>query len=128
MPDFGCLIWSKREWGEEHLTSFHSKSEAGEKEPSSEAKISPSLTVPKKEVRAAAQTTCLSKLGQSVAAMRCPSNVSKGNVITLLVLGFVINFVLICSTPFSRSLDSLSSFKWPVGMPRMVWMNFKADK
>ncbi len=92
--------------GEEHLTSLHKRSEAGEKDPSSDARISPSLTVPKKEVREAAHTTCLSKLGQSVAAILCPNRLSRGKVITLLVFGFVANFVLVCSIPFSSNFDS----------------------
>ncbi len=89
-------MWISIDVGDEHLTSFHNKSEAGENDPSCEARISPSLTVPKKEVRDAAHTTCLSKLGKSVAAILCPNRLRRGKVMILLVFGFVMNFVLVC--------------------------------
>jgi hypothetical protein len=81
------LRWRRRDEGEEHLTSCHKRSEAGEKVFSAEAKISPILTVPKNPVVAAAQMTCLSKAGQSVAAILLPRVTNRGRVIALLVLG-----------------------------------------
>jgi hypothetical protein len=108
--------------------SCHNKSDAGEKDFSSEARISPSLTVPKKDVSAAAHTTCLSRLGQSVTAMRCPNRLRRGKVMTLLVFGFVLKEVLTCSIPFRSSFESSSSVRWRVGRPRITWTNFSADR
>jgi predicted secreted protein len=101
----------RRDVGEEQRISCHNRSDAGEKDPSSEAKISPNLTVPKKDVSAAAHTTCLSRLGQSVAAMRCPNRLRRGKVMTRLVFGLDLKVVLTCSIPFRRSLESSSSVR-----------------
>ena len=79
--------------GEEHLTSCHSKSEEGENDFSAEARISPILTVPKNPVVAAAQITCLSRAGQEVAAILLPRVIRRGNVIALLVLGWLMKLV-----------------------------------
>jgi hypothetical protein len=99
----------RREFSEEHLTSRHRRSDAGEKDLSGEAKISPILTVPKKPVVAAAHITCLSKAGQDVAAILLPNVMRRGKVMALLVFGWCIKLSLECSAPFRRSLDNLSS-------------------
>jgi len=114
--------------GEEHLTSCHRRSEAGEKDFSAEARISPILTVPKNPVVAAAQITCLSKAGQEVAAILLPKVMRRGRVMALLVFGWEMEFVPICSAPLRRSLDSLSSSRWVHEKPLRVWTNFKADR
>jgi hypothetical protein len=80
------LRWRRREFGDEHLTSSHNRSEPGEKDFSADARISPIRTVPKNPVVAAAQITCLSKAGQDVAAILLPSVRRRGKVIALLVL------------------------------------------
>jgi hypothetical protein len=85
-PDFGFLRWRRREFGDEHLTSSHNRSEPGEKDFSADARISPIRTVPKNPVVAAAQITCLSRAGQDVAAILLPSVRRRGKVIALLVL------------------------------------------
>jgi hypothetical protein len=77
----------RREFSDEHLTSCQRRSEAGEKDLSEEAKISPILTVPKNPVVAAAQITCLSRAGQDVAAILLPSVIRRGRVMALLVFG-----------------------------------------
>jgi hypothetical protein len=88
IPDFGFFRWMRREFSEEHLTSLHRRSDAGEKDLSVEAKISPILTVPKKPVVAAAHITCLSKAGQDVAAILLPKVMRRGKVMALLVFGW----------------------------------------
>ncbi len=105
--------------GEEHLTSCQSRSE-GEKDFSAEARISPILTVPKNPVVAAAQITCLSRAGQEVAAILLPKVMRRGRVIALLVFGWWMKLVPMCSAPFSRSFDSLSSSRWEQEKPRRV--------
>ena len=87
-PDFGCLILIKKEFPSVKATSFHVRSEEGEKAFVSEAKISPNLVEAKNEVVAADQTTCLSRGSQSVAAIMSPKVRSRENVITRLVGDF----------------------------------------
>jgi hypothetical protein len=99
----------RREFGDEHLTSFQSRSEAGENDFSSEDKISPILMVPKNPVVAAAQITCLSRAGHEVAAILLPNVIRRGRVTTLLVFGWSRKFVLECSIPLMRSLERQSS-------------------
>jgi hypothetical protein len=118
----------RREFSDEHLTSFQSKSDAGEKDFSEEARISPILTVPKKPVVAAAQTTCLSNAGQEVAAILLPSVIRRGRVIALLVFGWWMKLSLECSAPLRRSLDSLSSDRWSLEKPLNVCTNFRDDR
>jgi hypothetical protein len=120
MPDLGFLRWRSRELGEEHLTSFHRRSEPGEKDFSADARISPILTVPKNPVVAAAQITCLSRAGQDVSAILLPREMRRGKVIALLVLRWVEKLVPMCSAPFNRSLESLSSSKWEQERPLNV--------
>ncbi len=128
MPDLGFLRCRSRELVEEHRTSFHKRSEAGEKDFSADARISPILTVPKKPVVAAAQITCLSRAGQEVAAILLPKVMRSGRVMALLVFGWLMNPVPMCSAPFRRSFDNLSSSRWVQLNPRRVWTNFKADR
>ena len=118
----------RREFSEEHLTSCHKRSDAGENDFSAEARISPILTVPKNPVVAAAHITCLSRAGQEVAAILLPSVMSSGSVIALLVLGLLMKLVPMCSAPFSKSLESLSSSRWVHEKPRRVCTNFRADR
>jgi hypothetical protein len=120
MPDFGFLRCNSREFGEEQRTSCHNRSDAGEKDFSAEARISPILTDPKKPVVAAAQITCLSRAGQFVAAILLPSVSSKGRVIALLVFGWEIKLSLECSAPLSKSFESLSSDRWSQSKPLRV--------
>jgi hypothetical protein len=120
MPDFGFLRWIRSEVGDEHLMSCHSKSEAGEKDFSADAKISPILTVPKNPVVAAAQITCLSRAGHDVAAILLPRVMRRGRVMALLVFGWFMKFVPMCSAPFRRSLDNLSSSKCAQEKPLSV--------
>jgi len=111
---------NNKEFGEEHRTSFHRRSEAGEKVFSAEASISPILTEPKNPVVAAAHITCLSRAGHVVAAIRLPRVRSKGSVMALLVLGWVLKLTPECSAPLRSNLDSLSSDKCSQSNPLNV--------
>ncbi len=109
MPDLGFLRWMRSEEDEEQRTSFQRRSDAGEKDFSAEARISPILTVPKKPVVAAAHMTCLSRAGHEVAAILLPRVIRRGRVMTLLVFGLWMNLEPKCSAPLRRSFDNLSS-------------------
>jgi hypothetical protein len=98
----------RRKDGEEHRTSSHRRSEAGEKDFSAYARISPILTVPKNPVVAAAQMTCLSRAGQDVAAILRPRVIRRGRVMTRLVFGWRMKLLSKCSALLRRSLDNLS--------------------
>lgn len=128
IPDFGCLMCKRSELGDDTLTSFHVRSEMGEKDFSSDAKISPSLVEPKNDVSEAAHTTCLSSPGQSVAAMRLPKVIRSGNVMTRLVFGLERKLSLACWAPFRRMLDNLSEDRCVHDMPRIEWINFNAER
>ena len=120
IPDLGFFKCNNRELEDEHLTSCHNKSDAGENDFSAEAKISPILTEPKHPVVAAAQITCLSRAGQFVAAILLPNVSNRGRVIALLVFGWDMKLSLECSAPFRISLESLSSDRWSQSNPRRV--------
>jgi hypothetical protein len=117
-----------REFSDEHLTSFQSKSEAGEKVFSADARISPILTDPKKPVVAAAHITCLSRAGHEVAAILLPRVSSRGSVIALLVFGWLMKLSLECSAPLRSIFDSLSSDRCLQSKPLKVCTNFSADR
>jgi hypothetical protein len=116
------------ESGDEHLTSLHCRSDAGEKDFSCDARILPILVVPKNYVVAAAHTTCLSRAFHEVASILCPSMTRRGRVITLLVLVLELKLLLECSIPFSNKLDRPSSERCELGRPLSMCTNLIADR
>ena len=84
-PDFGCLILTRREVGEDDLISCHVRSETGEKSCTWEANSSPSLNEPKKAVVHKAQRVCFHSWSHFSEAILCPNINKRGKVSTLLV-------------------------------------------